>query len=317
MTASTTELRPPPAATDTWRRRRGGAGLLGLLGRAARTRRGAVGLTLALLVVLVAAVGPIVKPGSPTVFVTTPFAAPGGSHLLGGDDLGRDVLSRVLSGGWLLLVMSLAATVVGVGLGVALGIVAAYSRGVVDGLVMRSSDVLLAFPQMVFALLLVSVVGPKLWLLVVAVAVVHAPQVARVVRAAALDVCERDFVRAVELWRAPRRRVIVGEILPNVTTVVMVEFGLRLTWSILLIASLSFIGFGLQPPSPNWGLMINENRTGLTVAPWPVVVPILLIGMLTIGVNTFTDAIARVSLGVERGASAIDVALVAPMEAEQ
>jgi peptide/nickel transport system permease protein len=200
---------------------------------------------------------------------------------------------------------------------VALGIVAAYSRGVVDGLVMRSSDVLLAFPQMVFALLLVSVVGPKLWLLVVAVAVVHAPQVARVVRAAALDVCERDFVRAVELWRAPRRRVIVGEILPNVTTVVMVEFGLRLTWSILLIASLSFIGFGLQPPSPNWGLMINENRTGLTVAPWPVVVPILLIGMLTIGVNTFTDAIARVSLGVERGASAIDVALVAPMEAEQ
>jgi peptide/nickel transport system permease protein len=141
--------------------------------------------------------------------------------------------------------------------------------------------------------------------------------VARVVRAAALDVCERDFVRAVELWRAPRRRVIVGEILPNVTTVVMVEFGLRLTWSILLIASLSFIGFGLQPPSPNWGLMINENRTGLTVAPWPVVVPILLIGMLTIGVNTFTDAIARVSLGVERGASAIDVALVAPMEAEQ
>ena len=108
--------------------------------------------------------------------------------------------------------------------------------------------------------------------------------------------------------------MIAGEILPNVTTVVMVEFGLRLTWSILLIASLSFIGFGLQPPDPNWGLMINENRSGLTVQPWPVVFPILLIGILTIGVNTFTDAVARVSLGVDRGEATIDTMLAAPLE---
>jgi peptide/nickel transport system permease protein len=285
-----------------------------LIGRAARTKRGTIGLVLVGFVVAVAVVGPFVKPYSPTAFVTTPFSAPSSANLLGGDVLGRDVLSRVLAGGWVLLWMSAAATVLGVSAGVVLGLVAAQSRGAIDGIVMRSADVLLAFPQLVFALLLVSVAGPKLWLIVLAVAFVHAPQVARVVRAAALDLVERDFVRAVELWRVPRWQVMIGEILPNVTTVVMVEFGLRLTWSILIIASLSFIGFGLQPPDPNWGLMINENRAGLTVAPWGVVVPIVLIAILTIGLNTFTDAVARVSLGVDRAESTIDQALAAPIE---
>lgn len=162
-----------------------------------------------------------------------------------------------------------------------------------------------------------SIAGPKLWLLVLAVAFVHAPQVARVVRAAALEVTERDYVKAVELWQVSQWRVGLGEVLPNVTTVVMVECGLRLTWSILIIASLSFIGFGLQPPSPNWGLMINENRTGLTVSPWGVVIPIGMIALLTIGLNTFTDAIARVSLGVDRAESTIDAGLAAQIEAGQ
>jgi peptide/nickel transport system permease protein len=274
-----------------------------VLRRAIHTPRGAIGLTLAGLVVLVAIVGPFIAPHNPTLTVGETFGTPGsGNGLLGGDVLGRDVLSRVLAGGWLLLLVAAAATLLGVLLGVALGISAAYLGRWRDGLIMRVVDVFLAFPQLVFALLLVSVVGTHVWLLIVAVGISHAPQVARVVRAAALDVCERDFVKAVELYDTPSLRVMTGEVLPNILSVVMVELGLRFTYSILIIAGMSFLGFGLQPPAANWGLMINENRIGLVVNPWGVIVPAALIAVLTIGLNTFTDAIARASLGVDRPA---------------
>jgi len=121
-----------------------------------------------------------------------------------------------------------------------------------------------------------------------------------VLRATALDVSERDFVRAMEIIGVSRTRVMRGEIMPNLITPLMVEAGLRLTYSIIIIAGLSFIGFGIQPPAANWGLMINENRIGLTQNSWAVVVPAALIALLTVGVNTFTDAVARVALGVER-----------------
>jgi peptide/nickel transport system permease protein len=272
-----------------------------ILRRAARTPRGAVGLTISGFVVLLAIVGPFIAPHDPTVSVGQTFGPPGsGNGLLGGDVLGRDVLSRVLAGGWLLLAVAAAATALGVILGVMLGVTAAYAGRWKDSLIMRVVDIFLAFPQLVFALLLVSVAGTHIWLLILAVGLSHAPQVARVVRSAALDVCERDYVKAVELYDTPSLRVMTGEVLPNILSVVMVEFGLRFTYSILIIAGMSFLGFGLQPPTPNWGLMINENRIGLVVNPWAVIVPAALIAVLTVGLNTFTDAIARASLGVDR-----------------
>ena len=139
---------------------------------------------------------------------------------------------------------------------------------------MRTVDVVLAFPQLVFALLLVSILGPKIWLIVLAVAISHAPQVARVTRAAALDICERDYVRAAQIIGMPARQVMRREVLPNLISVLMVELGLRLTYSILVIAGLSFLGFGLQPPAPSWGYMINENRIGLIANPWGVLAPV-------------------------------------------
>jgi peptide/nickel transport system permease protein len=265
--------------------------------RAARTRRGAFGLVVAGSVVAFAALGPLIAPHSPTAFVTLPYAKPSGHALLGGDTLGRDVLSRVLNGGWVLLLMASAATIVGVGLGTIAGVTAAYLRGVPETLIMRSVDVILAFPQLVFALLLVSIVGPKLWLIVLAVGFSHAPQVARVLHSAAVGVSERPFIKATELNGVRPLRIMVGGILPNLVTPIVVEAGLRMTFSIVVMAGLSFLGFGQAPPAPSWGYMISENRLGLALNPWGVVVPAALIALLTVGTNTFGDAVARVSIG--------------------
>jgi peptide/nickel transport system permease protein len=273
---------------------------LSVLWAAARTPRGAAGLAMALLVVLVAVVGPVFSPHSPNALVTLTFAKPSGQFPLGGDVLGRDVLARLLNGGWLLLLMAVAATAIGITAGAAAGMSAAYLRGAPDGIIMRTVDVILSFPQLVFALLLVSLAGPKLWLIVLAVGLSHAPAVARVIRSSTLDIAERDYVKAVELQGTRPAKVMAKEILPNLISPLMVEAGLRLTYSIVIMAGLAFLGFGQPPPAANWGTMINENRIGLQLNPWAVIAPAVLIALLTIGTNTFTDAVARVTIGVDR-----------------
>lgn len=310
MAGSATLVQDPAPQSPARIRRRE---WLWVLSRAVRTRRGTVGVALIALVVAVAVAGPFVRIASPTDFVTAPFSPPSSNVLLGSDALGRDVLSRVLAGGWLLLLMAAAATLFGVVVGAGAGISAAYLRGRADMLIMRSVDVLLAFPSLVFALMLVSIMGPHLWLIVLAVGLSHAPQVARVLRASTLDISERDFVKAVELQGVKPRLIMAREILPNLITPLTVETGLRLTYSIIIIAGLAFLGFGQAPPAPNWGLMINENRIGLQLNPWAVVVPAALIAILTVGTNTFSDAVARVALGLERraeNASSVEVILL-------
>jgi peptide/nickel transport system permease protein len=267
---------------------------------AARTTRGAIGLGLASSVVGVAVIGPFVAPHQQDALVTLAFGKPSWQFLLGGDFLGRDVLSRVLDGGWALLIMAACATAIGIAGGAAAGVSAAYLRGFSDGIIMRAVDVILSFPQLVFALLLLSLLGPKLWLITIAVGVSHAPQVARVLRSATLDLSERDFVKAAELQGMRPAKIMWNEILPNLVSPLMVEAGLRLTYSIVIISGLSFLGFGQPPPAANWGTMINENRAGLPLNPWAVIVPAVLIALLTIGTNTFTDAFARVAIGVDR-----------------
>lgn len=267
---------------------------------ALRARRTQIGLVLVAIVGLVALLGPFLAPHAPTDFVGRPFSPPG-ELPFGTDNLGRDALSRFLHGGHLLLALAVTATIIGVGVGTALGIVAGYRGGWRDETLMRTGDVVLAFPQVVLALLFVSIVGPKLWLLIAVVGLSHAPRVARVMRGATLSVVERDFIKAAEATGIRRVRIMIGEILPNVTGPLMVELGLRLTYSIGLIAALSFLGLGLQPPTADWGLMINENRIALTVQPWAVVLPVAAIAVLTVGTNLVTDGLARASAGLDRG----------------
>ncbi len=266
-----------------------------------RQARAKVGLALVALLVAVALIGPFFAPASPTGYVATPYAHPAAAATLGTDYLGRDVLSRFLWGGRSVLWLSVSATALGVVLGVAVGLLAAYSRNWLDEVLMRGMDVLLAFPQIVLALVAVATVGPKLWLLVLAVGITTAPRVARVTRGAALEVVERDFVRAAEAVGERRWKILVGEVLPNITSPLMVEASLRLTFAVGVIAGLSFLGFGLQPPHADWGLMINENRGGLTLVPWGVVLPVGAIALLTIGTSLIGDGLSRAAIGIERG----------------
>jgi peptide/nickel transport system permease protein len=271
-----------------------------LLRDALRLGRTRIGLGIVVLIVAVALLGPLVAPHSPTEFVGVPNTPPGGEAAFGTDALGRDVLSRFLHGGLTVLWLSAAATLLGIALGTVVGLVAAYSRNWLDDVLMRGNDVLLAFPQIIFVLLAVSAIGPKLWLIVLTVGLTHAPRVARVIRGAALEIVERDFVKSAEVVGEKRWRIVFAEVLPNVTSPLLVEIGLRMTYSIGLVAGISFLGFGLQPPAADWGLMINENRLAITVQAWSVLLPVIAIGLLTIGTNLITDGLSRTLAGIDR-----------------
>lgn len=268
----------------------------GLLRRLLRQRQARVGLVLTGAVVLLALLGPLLLPWA-TGYTSTDFAGrpfqPDG--LLGTDNLGRDVLSRFLAGGLRLLAYAGLATLLGMVLGVLAGMVAAYQGGWLDTLVMRGNDVLLALPQLVVALLAITVLGPQGWVLVTVIGITHAPRIARVTRAATAAVITEDYVRAAEMYAVPRWRILTQDVLPNITGPLMVELGLRMTYSIGAVASLSFLGLGLQPPTADWGLMINENRIALVLQPWGVLLPVLAIAVLTVGTNLITDSLARAS----------------------
>ncbi len=278
-----------------------GGRLRRILAQALRTWRGKVGLGLTLFVVAVAFLGPLLGGTGPLALKGSPFEPPGGAAgTLGGDALGRDVLARVLHGGWRLLLVAGAATILAIVIGTAAGVVAAYRGGRIDSLIMRSVDVLLGIPQLVFVLMLLSVLGAKTWLVILAVGLSQAPQVARVLRAAAQDVSERDYVKAVAAWGVPPRTVIRRHVVPSLLSPLMVESALRLSFSIILVAGLAFLGLGVHPPAADWGVMINENRVGIVANAWGVLAPAILLAALAVGTNMFSDAIARSSLSSGR-----------------
>ncbi len=262
------------------------------------------GLVLTGFIVVLALVGPFVAPHSPTEFVGLAFEPPSAKAWLGTDYLGEDVLSQVLHGGVNVLWMALSSSVLGVALGIAVGLIAGYSGGWLDGLLMRTQDIVLAFPQLVFVLLFVSLIGPQNWLIVLLVAIGWMPGVARTTRGITLEATTREYVQAAEVLGYPRRSILFGELLPNLTTPLMVEFGLRLTWSIALIAGLGFLGFGVQAPQADWGLMVNLNRNGIAIQPWAVLVPVVLIAVFAVGTNLLTEGFARAMAGIDRESDA-------------
>ena len=255
--------------------------------------RARLGLALIMVVAAVAVVGPFVAPHSPSEFIGPPFANASNTALLGTDNLGRDVLSRTLWGGWSVLWMSVVATVLGMSLGVLIGLSAGYSRRSIDAGLMFLMDVMLAFPQIVLVLLFIAFLGSRIWLIVALVALSHVPRVARMARSVTVQTVQREFILAAEALAVPPRWILSREVLPNLSTPLLVEAGVRLTWSITLIASVSFLGFGVQPPNADWGLMINENRNGLVLAPWGVLAPAVCIACFAMGANLLAEGFSR------------------------
>lgn len=261
-----------------------------------RNPSGAIGFGIVAFVVLVALFGPYAEPHSTTAPIGAPLTGPSGNALLGTDFLGRDVLSRLLDGGRSVIGLAAAATALAYLVGLAIGLVAGYSRSIADPLLMRTVDVMLAFPPLLFLLVLIAGAGSSVGVLVIGVAAIQAPGISRIVRTATLEVSVRGYVEAAIARGERPFAVIRREVMPNILAPVLVDAGLRFTFSILIIASVNFLGLGLQPPSSDWARMIGENRQFISVNYLAVVAPAGMIALLTIGVNLAGDAIAR-SLG--------------------
>ncbi|WP_111721068.1 ABC transporter permease [Homoserinimonas sp. OAct 916] len=254
---------------------------------------GGVSLILLLLLIALVIFGPLIAPYSPTESAGVPLSRPSGAHLFGTDTLGRDVLSRILLGGQLLLIMSLASTVLTYLIAIPIGMIAAVNKGVVDDILMRGVDVLIALPAMLVLLVVLSAAGSGIPIIIIGTAIVRIPLVSRVTRAATLEVFSSEYVESA-LTRGERIwSIFIREVMPNIKEAVFSTVGLSFTAAVLIMSSLNFLGVGLQPPSPDWGIMISENRSIFEMNPYAVLVPTLLLAILTVSISGTWDSFER------------------------
>ena len=294
MTGATAVVVPRTSDSDRAR--------AGLVRSSLRLGRVRIGCAITIVIVGVALLGPFVAPRGETEFVGRPNSGPSGAALFGTDYLGQDVWSRFLVGGRAILLYAAVSTVLGVVVGGVIGLVAALDRGLLDELLMRTVDVLLALPQLLLVLVAMTTVGPEPWLVIASVAATTAPRVARVTRGAAGSVVECDFVQASEAIGESTRYVVRSDLLPNVSGALSVEASIRFTYSIGIVASLAFLGFTPRVNDANWGVMVQENRDALSVQPWGVVLPTLAIAALALGTGLIADGVARSNAGIGRTA---------------
>jgi peptide/nickel transport system permease protein len=251
-----------------------------------------VGLAIVLGALLAAAVGPVVIPYDPaSQELSRRLEGPSASHPLGLDELGRDILSRILSGARISLLVGLAVVTVSSLIGMTLGSVAGYVGGRVDDVISRVVDVLMAFPGILLAIALVAVLGPSLTNVVIALSVIGWVGYARLVRGQALRAREFDFVQAARALGANPSRIVLRHVLPTALPAVVVQATLGMAGAIIAEASLSFLGLGVQPPTPSWGTMLDAGRSHLFDAPHLTVFPGLAIATLVLGFNFLGDGL--------------------------
>jgi peptide/nickel transport system permease protein len=247
---------------------------------------------LILLVIAVASFGaPLFAPYTATQPVDMPLLPPGGAYLLGTDDFGRDAFSRLLYGGQVSLGVSVASVAIATVIGVWLGLVAGYYRGLADTLIMRGMDLLLSFPTIVLAIAIVSALGINLRNVIIVIAVVYIPRFVRVVYGSTLGVRESEYVLAARVVGAGDARILRTAILPNVTATILVQTSLSLGFAILVETGLSFLGLGAQPPTPSWGNMVSAARNVMEMSPWLLIAPSAAIGLTILALNTLGDGL--------------------------
>ena len=222
------------------------------------------------------------------------FLPPGPRYLAGTDEYGRDVFSRLLYGSQLSLALGCTATFVAMGIGVPLGLIAGYLRGAVDEIIMRALDVMLAFPPIMLVLLILAVTPPSLLKTAIAIGVLAVAPIARVTRSITLDLMSGEFMEAARARGERLHYMLLRELLPNVWPVLMVEASLRVVFAVLLGAVLSFLGFGVQPPAADWGLMISNGRAFVDTAPWISLAPGIAMSITVIAISLVGDGLREV-----------------------
>jgi peptide/nickel transport system permease protein len=224
---------------------------------------------------------------------------PSWSHWFGTDNLGRDVFSRVILGARDIFLLAGLGTLLAVLLGTAIGLISGYRGGLVDEGAMRFFDSLLSIPALLLALLLLGVIGPSRTSVLVVLVIVYSPIVARVVRSVVLSTKTRGFVESARLQGETEKSILSREIFPSVLPTLAVEAALRFSYAIFLVASLGFLGVGVQPPNPDWGLMVKESRNYVNLMPWMMLFPAAAIALLVVGVNLMADGIKQILLSPE------------------
>ncbi len=271
-----------------------------LLRRIVARPSGAIGLALTLFHVALALLAPLLSvhdaslPDADTINM-----APSWIHLMGTDSLGRDVFARVVHGGQLALMVTACGAAIAITWGGSVGMLLGVVGGRTDEIAMRFVDAMLSIPSLAFFLLMASVVGGGAWTIVPVLGFFYGVAVIRISRAATLQVAARDFVMAAKARGERTGTVMRREVLPNVSSILLVEGAMQWSWMLLAFSSLSFLGYGATPPTPDWGLMIASERGLLAVAPWSVLWPCAALSTLIIGINLLADALGK-ALGVDR-----------------
>lgn len=263
--------------------------------RLRRNSGGWIGLWLTLLVVVVAVAAPLLAPYDPTeMFTQIRLQGPSSTHWLGTDELGRDLLSRILYGARVSVQVGLISVTIGVTGGSLLGLITGYYGGWVDTVIMRFMDILFAFPSILLALGVVAVLGPSLTNTMLAIGIVYIPIFIRIVRASVLEVRGLDYVDAARALGLTPARILWRHVYPNTMAPLLVQASLALSGAILTEASLSFLGLGIQPPDPSWGSMLSASRRFMELAPWTTIFPALATMVTVLGFNLFGDGLRDV-----------------------
>ncbi|WP_254273296.1 ABC transporter permease [Haloarcula marina] len=260
-----------------------------------RNTKAMIGLSIVLALFLVAAFAPFIAPyGMNETNIQERTQGPSVDHPFGTDDLGRDIFSRVVLGSRISLYVGLGSISAALALGAITGVVAGYAGGLIDEILMRVMDAAMAFPPVLLALTLLVVLGPELRNVIIALAFVYTPYIARVSRSAALSERNEAYVESAVARGESDTRIVFSEVFPNCMAPILVQGSLNVSFAILAEASLSFLGLGAQPPRPSWGLMIDTGRGFMQTAPWMLLFPALAIGIAVVGFNMLGDGLRDV-----------------------
>ncbi|MCA3311193.1 MAG: ABC transporter permease [Roseomonas sp.] len=257
-----------------------------------------IGVLLVVLHLVVAIGAPWFAPYAPTSLLDAPLEPPSATYWLGTDDLGRDAFSRLLWGGRVAMLVAFAAGIIAVIGGAVLGLSAAFMRGAFDDFMLRLVEMKLAVPTILFVAIFVTGFGQSIPILILAIGIIQMMGVIRTTRAAGIVLMEQGYVRAAQLNGESGPKIILHELLPNVADLMAVEFALRASSALLLVSALSFLGLGISPPTPDWGLMVEDAMALLDSEPHLVLAPALAISTLVLGINLAAEGLAE-ALGLD------------------